>query len=97
MRVKGRRYFCILFSKEALFGLCDALAEYRGVITESRLYSCGETYAVEICQKALDKNNLKCILSEFGRVQSSTSSIRHAHICEHCQLICRDFIARLSL
>lgn len=96
MRLREKRYLCTLISNECLFSLCDALKPYRDIITESRLYCDGISYAVEISQKPLDKINLKHILSEFGSVRSSHSRVTQAYINEHCSLICADFIEKLS-
>jgi|GEM_PF-1996163 len=96
LRVRQRRLVCTLFSREALFPLCDALKRYESVICDCRLYSDGETYAVELCQNALDKINLKHILSEFGVVRPCPARMRRAELDEHYKLICDDFIRRLS-
>ena len=96
LRLRDRRYLCLLFSQECLFGLCDALSPHRNIITESKLFSCGGSYAVEVSQKALDKINLKHILSEFGAVQTCSGRIADARINEHYKLICTDFIGKLS-
>lgn len=96
LRVCGRHYFCTLFSKDALFPLCDALKAYGSSITESRLYSDGNSYSVELCQKASEKINLRHILSEFGTVRACPSRLVRAHMNEYYGLICDDFIKRLS-
>ena len=96
LRIRNRRYVCALFSREDLFPLCDALKRYEAVITDCRLYSDGENYAVEICQSVLDKINLKHVLSEFGLVRSCPARLRRAELDEHYRLICDDFIRRLS-
>lgn len=96
LRVSGRRFFCVLSSGESLFALCDALLVYRDIILDSRLYSCSDGYAVEISQNALDKINLRHVLSEFGSVHSCSTRLRRAYIGEHCTLICDGFIRKLS-
>ncbi len=96
LKVRRQRYVCTLFSAEALFPLCDALKRYESEITDNRLYCDGETYTVELCQKALDKINLRHILSEFGTVHSCPAGLRKALLSEHCSLICDGFIQRLS-
>ena len=96
LRIEGRRFFCVLFSGESLFPLCDALKPYNSVIGECRLYTDGGSYAVELSQNALDKINLKHILSEFGSVRPCPSRLARARLNEHYRLICDDFIRRLS-
>lgn len=62
---------------------------------QMKLYSNGESYALEISKNTLDKNNLKTLCLEFGNIVECDKMLC-AQIKEHYSLICESVKPLLS-